>query len=726
MGQYRLPSQSPPATPPLKERLRNAKAENGRPNKNLPGTFPISPPNLTTVLNPSKKRLADSDLIPGPGKGFRPSKKARIILDEGPTSPWRGDRQREWFVNVRDRNDNLVRAVAKELAERPGDVDWEAIYSMYRKLQNQYLVRLLDFTRLGDKTRAEKGPTHWEAWEYCNGNPNTIGRILAQTPGGVEEPFIWHVLNSLLRAVLWLHEGRTEVDPWAQEEPDWTPIVHNNINPDTIFLTAPREGQVYGRVKLGNFSRCRLLHERRSLERRQNINLFKGPESQDQEDFDAPEFSWYISRDTEVLKLSPRSLLKFVEQRGLEDEASEPFGGRSDLWSIGAVIVALMGGAYIPESKEEIYEPYTKSRGFAMRSLDLARQGRDRWQAHMFSQAYSLSLRVCLEKLLIFDPTKRFSVIEALKFVTTKWDRWRKLTSWHRPLQKPVAKKRSGPKGILKKAAVMPEGPPLVNDEEEELYSDGPQAPPTVPQTTTDRPGFKSWRQENDTQNHFSRGWFKPGTSTTKPTIGYGSLAWAQARRREREAAAAAEAALRPVAPPQSKPVQTAPRRPAAPPTMPPRGPRHTRTSRSSGLLVTDPLRYNPNLHPDVDRDRREEFFGGQDTADAGGQNTQIDTTDIDNDAALAAALQEEEYAELAPRRRVRDRGTAPSWRTLDTIAEESEIDGREEYDDSMGQDLAADDEVIDYRSGDFDEDFVTGADEDDGGEEFAMSGGLQ
>ncbi|KXT17201.1 hypothetical protein AC579_324 [Pseudocercospora musae] len=682
MAKYKLPSQSPPTTPPLKERLRIAKAENGRPNRNLPGTFPTSPPKLTTVLNPSKKRLADRDLIPGPGKGFRPSKKARITLDEGPSSPWREDRQREWFVNVRDRNDNLVRAVAKELAEKPGDVDWEAIYSMYRKLQNQYLVRLLDFTRLGDKTRVEKGPTHWEAWEYCDGKPNTIGRILAQTPpGGIEEPFIWHVLNSLLRAALWLHEGRTEVNPWAKEEPDWTPIVHNNINPDTVFLNAPREGQIYGQVKLGNFTRCRLLNERRSLERRQNINLFKGPLNQDQEDFEAPELSWYISRDTEVLNLSPRSLLKFVDQRGLEDEASEPFGGRSDLWSIGAIIVALMGGAYIPESKEEIYEPYSKTRGFAMRSLDLARQGRDRWQAHMFSQAYSLSLRVCLEKLLIFDPTKRFSVIEALQFVTTKWDRWRKLSTTHRCWQKAVAKKGSGPKGILKKVApVMPAGAALINDEEE-LYSDGPPAPATVPQTTTDRPGFKSWRQENDTESHVGcRGSFKPGTSTTKPRVGYGSLAWAQARRREREAAAAAEAALRPAAPPQSKPVKT-----AAGFHRVVLGIDDSRASQSSSLSVSDALRYRPNLQADVGRDRREGF------------------SDIDNDAPLAAALQEEEYAEAAPRRRLRDRGTARSWRRLDSIAEEREMDAREEYDD-----------------------FVTGADQDGGGEDFEMSGALR
>ncbi|EME89035.1 uncharacterized protein MYCFIDRAFT_193051 [Pseudocercospora fijiensis CIRAD86] len=734
MVEYRLPSLSPPPTPPLKQRLRNAKAGNGRPNKNLPGAFPASPPKLTALLNPSKKRLAESNLVPGPGKGFRPSKRARITLDEGPSSPWREDRQREWFVNVRDRNNNLVRAVAKELAEKPGEVDWEAIYSMYRKLQNQYLVRLLDFTTLGDKTGAERGPTHWEAWEYCDGKPNTIGRILAQTPAGVEEPFVWHVLTSLLRAVLWLHEGRTEVDPWAMEEPNWTPIVHNNINPDTIFLTAPREGQVYGQVKLGNFTRCRLLHERNSLERRQNINLFKAPEGQGQEDFEAPELSWYISRDPEVLNLSPRSMLRFLDQRGLEDEASEPFGGRSDLWSIGAVVVALMGGAYVPESREEVYEPYSKARGFAMRSLELAREGKDRWQAHMFPQSYSLSLRVCLEKLLIFDPAKRFSISEALHFVSTKWDRWRKLDAGCKPWQKPGAKKGPGLKGILKKVApALPKAMPFLGDDEEDLYTSGAQPLPTVPQTTTDRPGFKTWRQRNEdneaTQNHLgSRGYFKPGTSTTRPTIGYGSLAWAQARRREREAAEAARAALRPAAPSRPKPARAAPRGPAAsPPTMPRRGPGQVRVSRSSGLSVSDPLRYRPKLHASVNTDRREEFFGGGgDTADAGGEVTQNDTSNTDNDAALAAALQEEEYAEPVPRRRGRRRATAQNRPTLDTIAEETEIDEIDEYDDPVGQDLAADEGRIDYRSGDFDDDFVTDADQGDGGEEYEMSGALQ
>ncbi|CAJ2505280.1 Uu.00g126740.m01.CDS01 [Anthostomella pinea] len=78
------------------------------------------------------------------------------------------------------------------------------------------------------------------------------------------ESFCWHVLRSVLKALVWLHDGMRFIDnPLFPEEghptmlsaenPDWQPILHRNIRPENIFIGHPRRSEWYGACKLGNF-----------------------------------------------------------------------------------------------------------------------------------------------------------------------------------------------------------------------------------------------------------------------------------------------------------------------------------------------------------------------------------------------------------------------------------------------------------------------------------------
>jgi serine/threonine protein kinase len=108
-------------------------------------------------------------------------------------------------------------------------------------------------------------------YEYCaDGNLKQLfdkPHVEATHQGFLPEGLIWHVALSMLRALIFLHEGRRErvimckeddklVREWYCLDNDWMPILHRAIRPENIHFQAARGEETYGLCKLGNFGRC--------------------------------------------------------------------------------------------------------------------------------------------------------------------------------------------------------------------------------------------------------------------------------------------------------------------------------------------------------------------------------------------------------------------------------------------------------------------------------------
>ena len=102
------------------------------------------------------------------------------------------------------------------------------------------------------------------------GRPSTI----KEGKGFLPESLVWHVALGVLRALMFLHEGKRDVvsvekDPATgtfkrvrrvngppETEPDWLPILHRDVRAENIYLQHPRGVETYGPVKLGGFEHC--------------------------------------------------------------------------------------------------------------------------------------------------------------------------------------------------------------------------------------------------------------------------------------------------------------------------------------------------------------------------------------------------------------------------------------------------------------------------------------
>lgn len=154
----------------------------------------------------------------------------------------------------------------------------------------------------------------------------TLQALIRNSKGHpIPENLCWHVLRSLLRAVLYLHTGSGSTQE-RHVRPNWQPIIHNGINPANIFFQpgAP-DSNGYKTCALGNFSHCVVLPRPWDPDTDEEDELFDRRESwnaichaRDETGFEAPEF-WDATSD-------------YIP------------GPSSDLWSIGAVILAMMTG----------------------------------------------------------------------------------------------------------------------------------------------------------------------------------------------------------------------------------------------------------------------------------------------------------------------------------------------------------------------------------------------
>ncbi|KAF9876212.1 g2-specific serine threonine protein kinase [Colletotrichum karsti] len=101
-------------------------------------------------------------------------------------------------------------------------------------------------------------------WDICDAG--TLELLFADRHSEREpncympESLCWHVLTSILRALVWLHDGyRQEVDwvtseaRWVRTDMEWMPILHRGISGSTIFFQHSRGDETYGVCKLGKF-----------------------------------------------------------------------------------------------------------------------------------------------------------------------------------------------------------------------------------------------------------------------------------------------------------------------------------------------------------------------------------------------------------------------------------------------------------------------------------------
>ncbi|KAI1741836.1 hypothetical protein F4680DRAFT_446843 [Xylaria scruposa] len=157
-------------------------------------------------------------------------------------------------------------------------------------LNHPNLVSLVDCFALQFSNSGKVGREQWfTVWDYCDAG--NLGNLLvppAPRPRDLHpltkvtgikidgmpdikvedlvtlkflpESFCWHVLISLLKALMWLHDGVRDVtvaedNTWQRvhEDLDWQPMLHRNIHPQNIFIGYPRRKEWYGSVKLGNY-----------------------------------------------------------------------------------------------------------------------------------------------------------------------------------------------------------------------------------------------------------------------------------------------------------------------------------------------------------------------------------------------------------------------------------------------------------------------------------------
>lgn len=105
--------------------------------------------------------------------------------------------------------------------------------------------------------------------EYCNEGPlaDLLGHYCINNTVPIPEAFIWHVAESLLSALCFLHHGIR--DAFAHEEGtpipgDWIPIVHGDIHQDNVLLASSGDSS-YPRILLADFGNAWLLLEMDSV-----------------------------------------------------------------------------------------------------------------------------------------------------------------------------------------------------------------------------------------------------------------------------------------------------------------------------------------------------------------------------------------------------------------------------------------------------------------------------
>ncbi|CAI6331701.1 unnamed protein product [Periconia digitata] len=90
--------------------------------------------------------------------------------------------------------------------------------------------------------------------EYCKGGDlANIIDAYKEACCRIPDSFIWHVAESLMRALCTTHMGIWKEDRIEAPRKDWDPIYHGDIHERNVFITTPFTDSPYPRIVLGDF-----------------------------------------------------------------------------------------------------------------------------------------------------------------------------------------------------------------------------------------------------------------------------------------------------------------------------------------------------------------------------------------------------------------------------------------------------------------------------------------
>lgn len=355
---------------------------------------------------------------------------------EPPSSPSENESFDEWVQGLEDENDSLDHLQYEDADMEP--LPERTLRAIREKSNHPNIASPLhpDYI-LHNDTPAEHNDAGTLDWLIKRKIGQNHPR--SEVYGILPEALIWHTLVSLLRAVHYLHTGgRSSEEAWAN--PYWQPIVHTNINPLNISYEEPHDDTTgYKTCQLGGFNRCIFLPYMKNLEDetvaekndRQDAflsvtvdGLTNDPQTYNDTGFQPPDY--FISNDT----------------------PNEPgFGSgpcpASDLWSIGAVVIAMMSGRnawdYILEAWFIGNSTGENHRGKRKEGCRLV----EKWQtlnfhdrmlicagnptgllARNLPKKYSARLRCIVESLMNVNPLERGTALEALLDAERLYGEW--------------------------------------------------------------------------------------------------------------------------------------------------------------------------------------------------------------------------------------------------------------------------------------------------------------
>ncbi|PVI00818.1 hypothetical protein DM02DRAFT_628171 [Periconia macrospinosa] len=94
--------------------------------------------------------------------------------------------------------------------------------------------------------------------EYCDGG--SLRDLLEKYHDALQhipEAFLWHVAESILRALCFLHLGIPQVSTYLTPRHDWPPMYHGQLQLDYLYMTTPTSypvGNSYPRIVLAELS----------------------------------------------------------------------------------------------------------------------------------------------------------------------------------------------------------------------------------------------------------------------------------------------------------------------------------------------------------------------------------------------------------------------------------------------------------------------------------------
>ena len=126
-----------------------------------------------------------------------------------------------------------------------------------RQFDHANVCKYIDaFVKQGKRrTDADQGSLYMELCDL--GSVGDMIERLTDKAGSqthLPEAFVWHMLNSLMQGLTYIHQGTPKGTYEAIS--DWQTVLHCDIKPHNIFLKTPRQGGLYPTIVIGDFGVC--------------------------------------------------------------------------------------------------------------------------------------------------------------------------------------------------------------------------------------------------------------------------------------------------------------------------------------------------------------------------------------------------------------------------------------------------------------------------------------